>query len=216
MDLLIDDLYLPIMAAVDTFKDRWALSQTCRKWHGVYKELLRPYNDGLASTYMRRTWNCRTQKGPVALQNGLAWYYELIYDGRSCVRRFGLNSPTCLVVHWDDGSDMFKIELDGMQWVLTVYRFLRFARIYNTIMPSVDYVKCGFALHVNKEEDVFDQVSRMWPTFIQSVCEIHEHCPPEWATWTEDHWKAYVHFDPALARRIYHFPYFVRLRQETK
>jgi hypothetical protein len=198
MDSLILDLYLPVMAFLHCFEDRWSLGMVNKQWHDTYSLLLRPYNDKLASEHLgpimiMEDWK-HGRHGPNAcMDKRKKWFYDFENDGEVILRRFALSSPTRIhfYSHYNYKKELFRVSqvvgVNGYCWW------------------KISWNGCHAPLP-HFQGDIFDQVPRA-----RSVFYRMRGMPIE----SEEEWRRWLCFDPALARRIYSFPYFVSLRERS-
>lgn len=211
MATLLDEHALEIMAFLPTFEDRWQLSLVSWRWRGVYRLLLRPYNDGLASQHLDLPLviSKEESRGP-AFTDGKELHWLLFwvpsiairfdFQGDHVVEQFGLDGMNNITIYKDSRHlTIFRLELEHYPWMLEYGRkdkYLDGGYLYRKIeLPN----PC-------RDGDVFDQVSRALAAFSfenASPEELDNILPDE--AW----WKS-IRFDPTLARRLYHFPYFAR------
>ncbi len=199
MDLLPNDLYLPILALLHCFEDRWMLGMVNKQWRAAYRLLLKPYNDVRASEHMgpiigHRDWN-RGRHGPRGFRLDQQWYYDFMEGDYYMHCRFSLSSPVRIHV---SKMDRFPFETfqvaqvlneDGPCWKI----------FYPLYLETVDREVDEMILPV-LDGDIFDQAGLAY----RIVCDIRGGGGDPSS------------FNPVLARRIYNFPYFVRLRESTK
>ena len=201
MDTLPNELRLIIMAFLPTFEDRWALGRVDKTWHTVHWILLCPYNDAFASEHLslRKDLGFMSDRhGPHAYQIDGIWYYG--FQQRS--------KHNLSYAHAEFRLDMTILDCPCLT-------------VYNLDNPMVPYLAVYYegefgpywrrsyqapwrALSPRYEGgDLFDHIMEVRK-------EFYTDGRPEPSA---EEWSRTLHFDPVLARRIYHFPYFVRLRE---
>lgn len=212
MDLLLPEHQLPVMAFLPTFEDRWSLGMVNKKWHDVYKELLRPKNDTLASESLKETSRKSGRRGPHGLPDPgctdpeRRWFYDFEV-GNHRLRCFCRGPGYLGLLNGSIKNLLFEITYQARnQWKITQ----RIGTL-NGLPVTMDTT-----LH-SDHGDIFDQVIHARVLFdahfhLLFACDRTESKPPP----TEEAWRKWTAFDPVLARRIYNFPYFVCQREKLE
>lgn len=215
IDFLPDELYLEIMAMLPTFEDRYVLGMVCKRWKSIYRKLLRPENDEMASVYLNLPWLSDDDEscGPSFVDWTSGYYstslpvcaYQFYYGGKCVVQLFGLYSLDHVHCCYQEGKRFFAIYKEKGTWMMS-YRCANLTehgyRRYATIKLP----------HPDPNGDVFDQVLRVKDAFnFANTNQEERDLLPD-----QEEWKNAVCFNAALARRIYNYPYFVKKRKELE
>jgi len=196
IETLPNEIYFEIIIRLDTFEDRWVLGIVNQRWKTIYRLLLDPKNDGRASEYLNQPQftDADDSCGPTYVQwwgnqgrHGPPCGYRFDYGGKRLLSLFGLEKPDFITCYREGSKHWFDVYMDSGKWMI-YYRnlFKEYPRIE---LPDPS------------DGDVFDQVPRAQAAFQSRGGILDQMLPP-------------FYFNPVLARRVYNFPAFVRIREE--
>lgn len=203
IETLPNELYFEIIIRLETFEDRWVLGIVNQRWKTVYRLLLDPKNDGKASEFLNQPQytDAKDSCGPTYVnwwRHGLAigppCGYRFDYGGKRLLSLFGLDKPDSITCYHSESKFWFDVYVDHGKWMIC-YKDA-FKKYVRTTLPNPS------------DGDVFDQVPRAQAAF-RSGGGIPDHLLPLDAKLNYP-----FYFNPALARRVYNFPAFVRIREE--